>query len=80
MRSRQNFFFLLLCVIFNQNMASNNKGYQRESPGKSLQKGDNLKQEMQKVVFPQNSNLQPSGWSLWPRKLQEFTNKVLLTS
>ena len=24
MRSRRNFFFLLLCVIFNQNMASNN--------------------------------------------------------
>ena len=23
MRSRRNFFFLLLCVIFNQNMASN---------------------------------------------------------
>ena len=35
------------------------KGYQLGSLGKSHQNGDYLKQAMRKIVFPQESNLQP---------------------
>ena len=35
------------------------KGYQLRSLGKSHQNGDYLKQAMRKIVFPQESNLQP---------------------
>ena len=36
MRSRRNFFFLLLCVIFNQNMASNTSRIQVKTPKKKV--------------------------------------------
>ena len=40
------------------------KGYQLGSLGKSHQNGDYLKQAMRKIVFPQESNLQPLDyWS-----------------
>ena len=47
------------------------KGYQLGSLGKSHQNGDYLKQAMRKIVFPQESNLQPLDYrstaliSLW---------------
>ena len=39
------------------------KGYQLGSLGKSHQNGDYLKQAMRKIVFPQESNLQPLDYT-----------------
>ena len=47
--------FSILIVL----RASGLKGYQLGSLGKSHQNGDYLKQAMRKIVFPQESNLQP---------------------
>ena len=46
-------------VYFNRFACFWPKGYQLGSLGKSHQNGDYLKQAMRKIVFPQESNLQP---------------------
>ena len=48
-------------LLFNRFACFWLKGYQLGSLGNSHQNGDYLKQAMRKIVFTQESNLQPSG-------------------
>ena len=52
------------------------KGYQLGSLGKSHQNGDYLKQAMRKIVFPQESNLQPLDYrsTALPLELEKTQN------
>ena len=51
------------------------KGYQLGSLGKSHQNGDYLKQAMRKIVFPQESNLQPLDY-----RFRQFFALLVLSS
>ena len=55
------------------------KGYQLGSLGKSHQNGDYLKQAMRKVVFPQESNLQPLDYrsTALPLELEKTPPRML---
>ena len=55
------------------------KGYQLGSLGKSHQNGDYLKQAMRKIVFPQESNLQPLDYrsTALPLELEKTPPRML---
>ena len=55
------------------------KGYQLGSLGKSHQNGDYLKQAMRKIVFPQESNLQPLDYrsTALPLELEKTPSRML---
>ena len=55
------------------------KGYQLGSLGKSHQNGDYLKQAMRKIVFPQESNLQPLEYrsTALPLELEKTPPRML---
>ena len=55
------------------------KGYQLGSLGKSHQNGDHLKQAMRKIVFPQESNLQPLDYrsTALPLELEKTPPRIL---
>ena len=55
------------------------KGYQLGSLGKSHQNGDYLKQAMRKIVFPQESNLQPLDYrsTALPFELEKTPSRML---
>ena len=55
------------------------KGYQLGSLGKSHQNGDYLKQAMRKIVFPQESNLQPLDYrsTALPLELEKMPPRML---
>ena len=55
------------------------KGYQLGSLGKSHQNGDYLKEAMRKIVFPQESNLQPLDYrsTALPLELEKTPPRML---
>ena len=55
------------------------KGYQLRSLGKSHQNGNYLKQAMRKIVFPQESNLQPLDYlsTALPLELEKTPPRML---
>ena len=55
------------------------KGYQLGSLGKSHQNGDYLKEAMRKIVFPQESNLQPLDYrsTALPLELEKTPSRML---
>ena len=55
------------------------KGYQLGSLGKSHQNGDYLRQAMRKIVFPQESNLQPLDYrsNALPLELEKTPPRML---
>ena len=79
---------MLTCCTLNENSGKTNfnrfacfwpKGYQLGSLGKSHQNDDYLKQAMRKIVFPQESNLQPLDYrsTALPLELEKTPPRML---
>ena len=76
MQNKKNNTFL---AFFNRFACFWPKGYQLGSLGKSHQNGDYLKQAMRKIVFPQESNLQPLDYrsTALPLELEKTPPRML---
>ena len=70
---------ILIPFFFNRFACFWPKGYQLGSLGKSHQNGDYLKEAMRKIVFPQESNLQPLDYrsTALPLELEKTPPRML---